>query len=38
MNKKFTKALTVTGAVLGATFVVMKKFAEKQYPKSVYED
>lgn len=38
MNKKFTKALTVTGAVLGATFVVMKKIAEKQYPKSVYED
>ena len=38
MNKKFTKALTVTGGMLGATFVVMKKIAEKQYPKSVYED
>ena len=38
MNKKFTKALTVTGVVLGAAFVVMKRIAEKQYPKSVYED
>ena len=32
------KTLTVTGAVIGTTFVVMKKIAEKQYPKSVYAD
>lgn len=38
MNKKLTKALAVTGAMLGATFVVMKKIAEKQYPESVYEE
>lgn len=38
MNKKLMKTLTVTGVVLGTTFVIMKKIAEKQYPKSVYAD
>ncbi len=38
MNKKLLKALAVTGVAIGTTFVIMKKIAEKQYPKSVYAD
>lgn len=38
MKKNYTKAFAVTGAILGATFFIMKKIAKKQYPESVYAD
>lgn len=36
--KKLKTAAAVTGLALGATFVVMRHIAKKQYPKSVYAD
>lgn len=38
MNKKLKNAVIFTGAALGATFLVMKKIADKQKPASYYED
>lgn len=37
MNK-LKKASIATGAVLGATYVVMRHIAKKQYPQSIYAD
>ena len=36
MSKKWKTALAVTGVALGATFIVMKKIADKQNAESVY--
>lgn len=36
--KKLKKATAVAGLTLGATYVVMRYIAKKQYPKSVYAD
>lgn len=38
MSKNCKKALAATGIALGAAFVVMRKIAKNQQPKSVYED
>ncbi len=38
MNKKLKNAVIFTGVALGATFLVMKKIADKQKPASYYED
>ena len=38
MNKKLKNAAIFTGVALGATFLVMKKIADKQKPASYYED
>lgn len=37
-KKNLKTAATVTGLALGATYVVMRQIAKKQYPKSVYAD
>lgn len=36
--KKLKTAAAITGLAVGATYVVMKHIAKKQYPKSVYAD
>lgn len=38
VNKKLKNAAIFTGVALGATFLVMKKIADKQKPASYYED
>ena len=38
VNKKLKNAVIFTGVALGATFLVMKKIADKQKPASYYED
>ena len=37
-KKNLKKATIATGAVLGATYLVMRHLAKKQYPHSVYAD
>lgn len=37
-KKKIKTAATVTGLALGATYLVMRHIAKKQYPKSIYAD
>ena len=37
-KKNVKTAALVTGAALGAAFIVMRHIAKKQYPKSVYAD
>ena len=38
MNKKLKKAITYTGILAGAAFLVMRGIAKKQKPKTVYKD
>lgn len=37
-KKNLKTAAIATGAVLGATYLVMRHIAKKQYPHSVYAD
>ena len=37
-KKNIKTAATVTGLALGATYLVMRHIAKKQYPKSIYAD
>lgn len=37
-KKNIKTAAIATGAVLGATYLVMRHIAKKQYPKSIYAD
>lgn len=37
-KKNIKAAVIVTGAVMGTTYLIMRKAAKKQYPRSVYAD
>lgn len=37
-KKNIKAAAIVTGAVMGTTYLIMRKAAKKQYPRSVYAD
>lgn len=37
-KNKIKKTAVITGLALGATYLVMRTIAKKQYPKSVYDD
>ena len=37
-KKKIQTAAIATGAVVGTTYLIMRKLAKKQYPHSVYDD